>query len=140
MPESVKKMIPDVLKVLAQLKIEQQDKRFEVAIRIPESILTGFMAPVTVAVAEARGAARNMASMNNLKQIGIATHNFHENYGRFPVGEFPGDDGLIKYKDGKPALKLARLLAAVSSGKVRSMTSSNWTSRGTAPTNLGTAG
>jgi hypothetical protein len=104
MPESVKKMIPDVLKVLAQLKIEQQDKRFEVAIRIPESILTGFMAPVTVAVAEARGAARNMTSMNNLKQIGIATHNFHETYGRFPVGEFPGDDGLIKYKDGKPLL------------------------------------
>ena len=104
LPESVKKMIPDVLKVLAQLKLEQQDKRFEVAIRIPESILTGFMAPVTVAVAEARGAARNMASMNNLKQIGIATHNFHERFGRFPVGEFPGDDGLIKYKEGKPLL------------------------------------
>ena len=104
MPDSIKKMIPEVLKLLAQLKLEQQDKRFEVAIRIPESTLTGFMAPVTAAVAEARGAARNMQGMNNLKQIAIATLNFHETYRRFPVGEFPGDDGLIKYKDGKPLL------------------------------------
>lgn len=104
LPESVKKMIPEVLKVLAQLKIEQQDKRFEAAIRIPESTLTGLIAPVFATVAEARGAARNMASHNNLKMLGIATLNFHETYKRFPVGEFPGDDGLIKYKEGKPLL------------------------------------
>ena len=104
MPDAIKKMIPEVLKLLAQLKLEQQEKRFEVAIRIPESTLAGIMAPVFATVTEARGAARGMQGLNNLKQIGLANHNFHDIYGRFPVGEFPGADGLIKYKNGKPLL------------------------------------
>ena len=104
MPEAIKKMIPEVLKILAQLKLEQQEKQFEIAIRIPETTLASFMEPLSASIAEARNAARSMAGMNNMKQIGIAVHNFHETYKRFPVGEFPGNDGLIKYKDGKPLL------------------------------------
>jgi|GEM_PF-1514583 len=103
MPEAIKKMIPEVLKILAQLKLDQQEKQFEIAIRIPETTLTSFMAPLSASITEARNAARSMAGMNNMKQIGIAFHNFHEVYKRFPVGEFP-EGGLIKYKDGKPLL------------------------------------
>ena len=103
MPEAIKKMIPEVLKLLAQLKLEQQEKQFEIAIRIPETTLASFMEPLSVSITEARNAARSMQGMNNMKQIGLAVHNFYEVYKRFPVGEFP-EGGLIKYKDGKPLL------------------------------------
>ncbi len=103
MPDEIKKMIPEVLKLLAQLKLEQQEKRFDIAIRIPEKTLASFMEPLSASIVEARGAARNMQGANNMKQIVIAIHNFHETYKRFPVGEFP-EGSLIKYKDGKPLL------------------------------------
>ena len=59
-------------------------------------------APVLVAallpaVSAARAAARRMASANNLKQIGIAMHNFHETYGGLPAA-YNTD------KNGKPLL------------------------------------
>jgi len=104
MPDAIKKMIPEVLKLLAQLKLEQQEKRFDIAIRIPATTLASFMEPLSVSITEARNSAQRMTGVNNIRQIGIATQNFHEVYGRFPVGEFPGNDGLIKYKNGKPLL------------------------------------
>jgi prepilin-type N-terminal cleavage/methylation domain-containing protein/prepilin-type processing-associated H-X9-DG protein len=46
-------------------------------------VLMGLLLP---AVQMAREAARRTSCTNNLKQIAVATHNFHNDHGRFPTG------------------------------------------------------
>ncbi|MBA2114767.1 DUF1559 family PulG-like putative transporter [Bremerella alba] len=45
------------------------------------------------AVSQARMAAQRMQSRNNLKQIALALHNYHDTYGTFPPAYIPDEDG-----------------------------------------------
>lgn len=70
------------------------------------------------AVQQAREAARRMQCSNNLKQIGLATHNYHDTYRSFPMNVvYPGNGDRVTYVMGLlPFLEQAPLFEQFGDG------------------------
>jgi hypothetical protein len=80
----VQEAFPDFGPVLKLLEPKVQDKRIAVTISEDEQTLQTVAKPLVSAIASARASARRAQSMNNLKQIALGMHNYHEVYKKFP--------------------------------------------------------
>ncbi len=79
-------------------------------------ILVGLLLP---AVQAAREAARRMQCSNNLKQLGLSCHTFHDAFRAFPIGDEPraAGDGFIYVK----TTTLIGLLPYIEQGNILSV-------------------
>ncbi len=82
---------------LENVDIQQADDRVTVRIQGDGASLALMAAATLPAVQQAREAARRTQTINNLKQIGLAFHNYNDVHQHFPPPVLLGPDGKTKH-------------------------------------------
>ncbi len=82
---------------LKNLSIQTADDRVTVSLSTDAGSLATIAKAMLPSVQKARSAGRQTQSRNNLKQIALALHNYHDVYGHFPPQVLLGPDGKTKY-------------------------------------------
>ena len=77
------------------------------------AIIAILIALLLPAVQQAREAARRSTCKNNLKQIGLALHNYHDTHGCFPIGSLYGDLGTDGPSNSNKTTWMVRILPFV---------------------------
>ncbi|MFN0055765.1 MAG: DUF1559 domain-containing protein [Planctomycetales bacterium] len=83
--------------LLDNVKIVQKDREVQVNAAADSKDLVTLVSAMLPAVSAARDAARRTQSMNNLKQIGLAMHNYADVNKSFPPAVLYGPDGKTPY-------------------------------------------
>lgn len=64
---------------------------------MPAAVIVTVLALLVPAIQDARNAARRTQSRNNLKQVGLAFHNYHDVYSCFPLGAAISSRGIATH-------------------------------------------
>lgn len=104
------------------------------------AIIAILIALLLPAVQQAREAARRSTCKNHLKQVGLALHNYHDTFLRFPIGEQAGRirpnwrAPILPYLDQAPAYNKMNFDISTSTGGFMSESSSGSYGYGTGTT------
>lgn len=79
--------------ILDNARIEQNDSIVQLGTNATGEASASLVAMLLPALEEAREAARRTQAKNNLKQIAIAMHNYHDTHAHLPAAQVMGPDG-----------------------------------------------
>lgn len=92
--QEIEKMAPDLKPIMTDLingfAAEAKGKDAVLSLKKPKDF-DKLIEKAQPAIAKAREAARRSTRKNNLRQIGLAFHNYHDTFTRFPAADSSGD-------------------------------------------------
>jgi hypothetical protein len=96
-PPEVKQALALAKRALEEVKINSKGKLASLAVEIGDNGVPMMVALLLPAVQSAREAARRAMAKNNMKQLMLAMHNYHDTHKEFPKPVMLGPDGKTKH-------------------------------------------